>query len=372
MNKITRYIHNLVVGFCLLALWLFLPATAVGDRVPALIDAIKLPEELAFCGESVPFNVPQIRERFEKEMLLSLWDRPQVVLWLKRAPRFFPFIEQLLKENQLPDDLKYLAVAESALRPHAGSSKGAIGFWQLMPQTAQNYGLTVDEYIDERRNLHLSTPAALKYLQALHAKFSSWTLSIAAYNMGEEGLAAEVLEQGTKDYYYLYLPLETQRFVFRVLSVKLILTHPEAYGFKITPEDIYKPPVFDTVDVDCFQEVPIQLIARAAETYFKTIKDLNPHLRGHYLQAGHYQINLPAGSANGFRTRFEQLLAQHNQTLQQRIYVIRKGDSLSSIAEKFEVPLAAILIWNRLDLSQPIHPGDRLIIHPGQIQEVRP
>jgi hypothetical protein len=190
--------------------------------------------------------------------------------------------------------------------------------------------------------------------------------------MGEEGLAAEMLEQGTKDYYHLYLPLETQRFVFRVLSVKLIMTHPERYGFEITTDDLYRPLAFDTVSVDCFQEVPIQLIAKAADTYFKTIKDLNPHLRGHYLQAGHYQINIPAGSAKGFKPRFGRLVARHSKALKQRIYVIRKGDSLSSIAEKFDVPLAAILIWNHLDLSQPIHPGDRLIIRPGQMDEESP
>lgn len=338
----------------------------------SIIDAVKLPKGLNLCGEPVPVEVQQVRERFEKEMLLSLWDRPQVVLWLKRAPRYFPFIEQQLKEHRLPDDLKYVVVAESALRPHAGSSKGAIGFWQLMPQTARKHGLTVDEFIDERRNLYLSTSAALKYLKALNEKFSSWTLAIAAYNMGEEGLSAEVLEQDTKNYYHLYLPLETQRFVFRVLSAKMIMTDPESYGFKISPDDMYPPANFDTVGVDCFQEVPIQLIAKAAGTYFKTIKDLNPHLRGHYLQAGHVQINVPTGSAKGFNVRFNQLVAQYSQAMRRRIYVVQKGDTLSGIAEKFEVPLAAIIIWNRINLKRPIHPGERLIIYPRRLKDVRP
>jgi LysM repeat protein len=345
---------------------------AIWAQGASLIDAAKLPADLKFCGEAVPTKVAQVRERFEKEMLLSLWDRPQVVLWLKRAPRYFPYIERQLKDLQMPDDLKYLAVAESALRPHAGSSKGAVGFWQLMPQTGRKYGLTVDTFIDERRNLHLSTPAALGYLKALYEKFSSWTLSVAAYNMGEEGLAAEVMEQETKNYYHLYLPLETQRFIFRILCIKLILADPKAYGFDISADDQYQPLSYDTVGIDCFQEIPIQLIAKASGTVFKTIKDLNPHLRGHYVQAGHFQVNIPTGKTKGFKNRFDKLVAQYSRTLKQRIYIVRSGDSLSEIADKFEVPLASILIWNRLELKRSIHPGDRLIIYPRRLSDVKP
>ena len=175
------------------------------------------------CGEKVPLDRSEVTERFEKEMLLALGDRPQVFLWLKRTSRYFPTIERELAEKGLPDDLKYLAIAESALRVHSGSPKGALGVWQLIPQTARNYGLSVNDQIDERRNFHLSTPAALAYLKDLYNQFGSWSLSLAAYNMGEEGLKAELLEQGIVDYYRLYLPLETQRFLFRILVIKLIV-----------------------------------------------------------------------------------------------------------------------------------------------------
>jgi hypothetical protein len=114
------------------------------------------------------------------------------------------------------------------------------------------------------------------------------------------------------------------------------------------------------------------LIAKAAGTYFKTIKDLNPHLRGHYIRAGHFQINVPTGSAKGFDVRFNQLVARHRQAKQRRIYVVQEGDTLSGIAEKFEVPLAAILIWNRVDLRRPIHPGERLILYPRRLKDVQP
>ncbi len=360
------------IGMVLIIAGWLLPGNGAGSQQAALSKGVSLPDQMELCGEPVPLKLDQVRERFDKEMLLSLWDRPQVVLWLKRAPRFFPYIEQQLKDRNLPDDLKYLAVAESALRPHAGSPKGAMGFWQLMPQTARNYELRVDSHVDERRNLYLSTPSALTYLQVLHEKFDSWTMALAAYNMGEEGLAAEVLAQDTKNYYHLYLPLETQRFIFRILSIKLILTRPEDYGFQIDASQQYKPQVFDTAEIDLFREIPIQLIAKASDSHFKTIKDLNPHLRGHYVQSGHMRINLPAGSARGFKKRLEKLVAEYGRTLQQRIYVVQSGDSLSTIADKFDVPLTAILIWNRIDMKRPIHPGDRLILYPRRLREVQP
>jgi membrane-bound lytic murein transglycosylase D len=360
----------IVLVVCGLAV-LLLPAADAWCQPSDLTHGVSLPDQLTLCGEAVPMDLAQVRERFEKEMLLSLWDRPQVVLWLKRAPRYFPYIEEKLEALKLPDDLKYLAVAESALRPHAGSPKGAMGFWQLMPHTARNHGLEVDTYVDERRNLYLATPAALTYLQTLYDKFDSWTMALAAYNMGEEGLAAEVLAQDTKNYYQLYLPLETQRFVFRVLSIKLILSRPETYGFEIDAGQQYKPQVFDSAEVDLFEEIPIQLIAKASHTHFKTIKDLNPHLRGHYVRSGRLRVNLPAGSAKGFESRLKKLVDQHSSSLQQRIYVVQNGDSLSTIADKFDVPLAAILIWNRIGTKHLIHPGDRIILYPRRLRDVK-
>ena len=127
-----------------------------------------------------------MRERFEKEFLLSLGNSVQVILWLKRSRRYLPYIGKMLKQNGLPDDLKYVAVAESALRPHAGSKKGAMVFWQFMRSTGRTYGLTIDRKKDERRNFYRSTDAAIKYFKYLHNEFGSWTLSAAAYNMGRK------------------------------------------------------------------------------------------------------------------------------------------------------------------------------------------
>lgn len=343
-----------------------LVAAAQPALAQSLVSArdVRPPKNLTLCGEKVPFEIQDVRERFEKEMLLNLWDRPQVILWLKRSTRYLPFITQELQRYDMPEDLKYLAIVESALRPHAGSAKGAIGFWQLLPQTARNNGLQVDEYVDQRRDIFASTQAALGYLRALHDQFSSWTLALAAYNMGEEGLDAEILEQKTDDYYKLYIPLETQRFVFRMLCVKLIVSNPKKYGFDLSADEYYQPLQFDTVAVDCFQEVPIRIVAQAANTYFKRIKDLNPHLRGHYIQAGHHQLRLPQGHSAGFTEKFKTLAAEHNEQRQQRIYIVQDGDSLTTIANKFDVPLAALLIWNRISVKKTLYPGDRLVIYP--------
>ena len=143
---------------------------------------------LTFCGERVPVEIQDVKERFERELLISSLDHAQVILWLKRSRRYLPYIEQSLKENGMPDDLKYIIIAESALKPNATSNKGAVGYWQFIFGTGQNYGLTINENKDERRNFFASTKAALSYLKNLYGMLGSWTLAAAAYNMGEEGL----------------------------------------------------------------------------------------------------------------------------------------------------------------------------------------
>lgn len=330
---------------------------------PSLVSSLKIATPLEFCDERVPTEIGEIRERLEKELLLSLWDRPQVILWLKRSRRYLSHIEEMLKKSGMPEDLKYLAIAESALRPHAGSRKGAIGFWQFMKFTGRKYGLVINERIDERRNIFASTQAVIRCFNHLHETFGSWTLAVAAYNMGEDGLMTEILEQGNNNYYHLYLPLETQRYVFRILSVKLIFSDPERYGFQLSEEDYYPPMRFDRAQVDCFQDTPIRILAQAAKTHFKVIKDLNPEIRGHYLPEGRHAILIPKGASKDFQARYQHLLKRWLADRKERIYVVKKGDSLSSIADRLDVPLVAIIVWNRLDPNAPIHPGDELIIY---------
>ncbi|RTZ98139.1 MAG: lytic transglycosylase [Deltaproteobacteria bacterium] len=371
--SVQRIRNRFLFGLGAVFLWIaFSPAIAPGQggpalpaaQIPDLLSTIRGVNHLTFCNEPVPLDDPAIRERFEKELLLILWNRPQAILWMKRSTRCFPFIEKALKKNKLPDDLKYLAVAESALRPHARSGKSAVGYWQFVKSTGKKYGLRIDRDIDERRNLAASTRAAMAYFKALYAMFGSWSLSAAAYNMGEQGLQAEILVQETDDYYRLYLPLETQRYIFRILAIKLILENPRAYGFAITPGDLYPPRRTDSVSISSPGQIPLQIVAQAARSSFKTIKDLNPQIRGHYLVAGTHTLLIPEGSARGFKRRLEKRIKEQARQNKNHIYIVHRGDTLTNIAKRFNVPLPVLLIWNRLNYRKPIHPGDRLIIHP--------
>jgi len=334
---------------------------------PSLMAGVKITEPIDFCGEPVDLTSQEVRERLEKELLLTIWDRPQVVLWIKRSTRYLPIIEKMLNENEMPDDLKYVAIAESALRPHVGSSKGAIGFWQFLESTGKNYGLRVNADIDERRNIFASSLAAINYFKDLYKMLGSWTLSAAAFNMGELGLQAEIVSQKTNDYYQLYLPLETQRYIFRIVSAKIILSDPQRFGFQFTDQDLYPPLSFDRIHVECFQDTPIQIVAQAANTHFKAIKDLNPEIRGHFLAAGMHSLLIPIGAADGFYARFKELVQQWVAENHERVYVVKEGDNLTTIAERFNVPLPALLIWNRRDGKKPIHPGDQIVIYPNPV-----
>jgi hypothetical protein len=270
----------------------------------------------------------------------------------------------MLRESGMPEDIKYVAVVESDLRPHAVSRKGAVGFWQFLAHSGRKYGLTINDRIDERRNLFASTRGAIRYFEELHKTLGSWTLAAAAYNMGEERLMAEIMEQDIQDYYRLYLPLETQRFIFRILLVKLVFAEPMKYGFKLKKDDYYPALEFDQVHMNLFQETPLRIVAQAAKTDFKKIKDLNPEIRGHYLVAGNHRLLIPRGSAHVFHARFQDFLKAFLSSKREHVYVVKKGDNLSEIAGRFNVPLPLLIIWNRLDRDRPIHPGDRLVIHP--------
>lgn len=341
------------------------------DFMP-LIEAARVQGPLDFCGEPVPLEDPDVRERMEREMLLVLWDAPMVILWAKRAGRHMEAIEAALRANRLPPDLKYIPIAESSLRPHAGSPKGAMGFWQFMGPTGQKYGLQVDSEKDQRRSLADSTEAAIAYLKELHGMFGSWTLAAAAYNMGENGLKREIAAQETRDYYRLYLPLETQRYVFRILAAKRILSDPGRFGFHLQPEDLYRPEAVEIATVDLSAETPVLAVARAAGTDLKMIKDLNPEIRGYQLAPGRHQLRLPQNSAKNFQARLAEEVQRIQKSEETFVYVVKEGDSLGAIAERFKVPVSEINRRNQLDPKKPIRPGQRLSITMKRGAETQP
>jgi membrane-bound lytic murein transglycosylase D len=335
----------------------------VPESLPSLVSAIRVDGPLDFCGEPVPLDNFAVRERLEKELLLILWNRPQIILWLKRTTRYFPYIEKALVQNNMPDDLKYIAVVESALLPHAGSSQGAVGYWQFMKQTGLRYGLTIDEDIDERRNLFASTAAAVAYLQDLHGLFNSWTLAAAAYNLGEDRLQNEKTSQRVDNYYEFYLPPETERYILKIIAVKLILSNPSHYGFDLRKDDYYRPLTFDRVKITLPGQTPLYLMAQAAGTYFKQIKDLNPEIRGDAMVKGTHIIAVPKGAGENFHTRFASLSEKWQQESNIHIYVVKKGDNLSTIADRFKVALPALMAWNDLGSDYFIRPGEKLVIY---------
>lgn len=351
--------------FAVLSLFFFwqVPAYAADspDRViPSLVESVRFSDPLFFCDDKVPVEDFDVRERMEKAVLLALWDRAQVILWIKRGSRYFSHIEAVLKEEGLPDDLKYLAVIESGLRPHAGSSRGAVGFWQFLRSTGGNHGLRVDSRVDERRNVFTSTRAACQYLKGLNERFGSWSLAAAAYNMGENGLASEIKKQGDLDYYSLYLPLETQDYVFKIVAAKEIMKNPEKYGFVLSKEDYYPELSFDRIDIISDFEIPVVLIAQAARTSFKVIKDLNPDIRGNFVTEGKRSILIPAQSSKGFSDNLPGLVKAWKKKSGAALHVVKGGESLTTIARRYQMPLGELLRLNRLTLSSLIHPGDRL------------
>ena len=343
--------------------------TAHKSMGQALIESIKINEPLTFCNEPVPMSDPDVKEKLEREMLLSLDNSDNVILWLKRANRYFPHIEKVLKDKSLPDDLKYIAIAESGLKPHATSNKGAVGYWQFIESTGIKYGMEISNDIDERRNLISSTEAAANYLKDLYDLFGSWTLAAAAYNMGEEGLKTDLLMQKVNNYYNLYLNQETSRYIFRILAAKIIMTNPEKYGYDLAREDLYHAEQFDRLEVTVKEAIPLYIIAQAARTYFKVIKDMNPHFKSYYLPAGKYKLMLPRGAALGFAERFENCMSQWLAEKKERIYIVKKNDNLSTIAARFNVPVKAILIWNGITNGKKIAPGDKLFIFSSNFQQ---
>ncbi len=340
-----------------------IPKDLAPESLPSLVSAVRVAGPLDFCGEPVPLDNFEVRERLEKELLLILWNRPQVILWLKRASRYFPYIEKTLAQHNMPEDLKYIAVVESAMLPHAGSPKGAMGYWQFIKSTGRNYGLTIDRDIDERRNFFASTKAAVAYLQDLHTLFASWTLAAAAYNVGEDRIQNEKASQKVDNYYEFYLPLETQRYIFKIMAAKLIFSNPSRYGFHLQEEDYYPPVTFDRVKITLPGRTPLYLVAQASGTYFKQIKDLNPEIRGHELLKGSHIIAVPKNSGEKFHSRFADLAEKWRQEYKMHIYIVRRGDSLTTIAERFHVTLPALMAWNDLSPNRHIYPGEKLVIY---------
>ncbi|MBS3906415.1 MAG: lytic transglycosylase domain-containing protein [Syntrophaceae bacterium] len=264
------------------------------------LSSYKLPKEVTLCGERILLEDRNVWENLDREFIVALDSHAQILLWMKRARRYFPHIEKRLKELNLPDDLKYVAITESSLRPHAVSSSGAAGIWQFIPSTGEKYGMRRNKTIDERFDFFNATEGALTYLKNLHQEFGDWTLAMAAYNAGENRIRREIEFQKTRSYFYLDLPMETERYVYKIAVAKIILSDPGKYGFYLDDSEYYDPFQAERVQIEVKQPLPIMEAARAIGFYYKVIKEMNLHFQEETIPAGIQFLNLPPGTSEQF------------------------------------------------------------------------
>ena len=258
------------------------------------IKALKIPNGLSFAGEKVPTELDDIKERMDRELLVNTYWQSNGLLLIKRAHKYFPLIEPLLKKYGIPDDFKYLAVAESGLENNP-SPAGAAGFWHFLKSSAKEYGLEVNQNVDERYNLEKSTKVAAEYLKKSKKRFGTWTLAAAAYNAGNARIARNLKKQQVTNYYDLLLNSETSRYVFRIVALKEVLSNPRKYGFEFEEDDLYNLPDIKTVKVDTVI-TNIASFAKKFKTNYKELKLNNAWLRENKLNNKSrklYKIKIP-------------------------------------------------------------------------------
>jgi hypothetical protein len=258
------------------------------------VALFELPTELSFAGEKVPLEEADIVERLERELYVNAYWESNLILLLKRSKKYLPEIERLLQEQGIPDDFKYLAIAESGLL-NASSAAGAKGYWQILEETGKEYGLEITESVDERYHLEKSTLAAAAYLKKAHQKFGDWTAVAASYNMGQSGFSKRQEEQLQRNYYDLHLNEETSRYLFRILAFKLLFENPKAFGYHLQEKDYYSPQ--DLREVKVNSDLPdLALWAKEQGSSYKHLKLYNPWLRDQSLvvkKGNTYSIRLP-------------------------------------------------------------------------------
>lgn len=254
-----------------------------------------IPKKVKFADQDVKLDRIDMYERLDRELTAMTYTHGNTLLTLKRANRYFPILIPILKENGIPTDLVYLACIESSLNPTAVSSAKAAGLWQFMPATAREYGLEVNEYVDERFHIEKSTAAACRYLKAAYAKYGNWESAAASYNGGMGRISNELAAQYASTAYDLYLTEETSRYMFRLLAMKMILEHPTRYGFRLKADQLYQPIKYEVVEVNEPVENWIDWAKQHDITYLQ-LRTANPWIRAKSLpnKSGKtYLVNVP-------------------------------------------------------------------------------
>jgi peptidoglycan lytic transglycosylase D len=237
----------------------------------------KIPDKLDFCGEGIPLENFEVYERIDREFVVNTYFHSSTILAMKKANRWFPIVEPILKANGVPDDFKYLMVAESGIS-NVTSSAGATGYWQFMEDAALKYGLEVNSEVDERYHIEKSTEAACKYLKEAYGLFGNWTLAAASYNTGIPNIQKQIIRQKAHNYYNLVLAEETLRYIARIVVIKEIMNHSSKYGYDIKQDELYDKMPYKIVQV----KGPVNDLADFAIVNginYKILKLYNPWLR---------------------------------------------------------------------------------------------
>ena len=279
-------------------------------REIASMEIASIPDRLSLCEKQIPLSNEDVREAFEREFYQFLDNRGLLTILVRRYGKFLNVVSEELDKAALPPDLIYLAIAESYLNPRAASRASAGGLWQFLKDTGKREGLFINDDIDERYSVTRSTRCALGYLSRLHAEFGDWFLAMAAYNAGEARLKDALQNQNTKDFFELFLPEETDRYVYRIAALKEILSNPRTYGLPIEKEDYYKPYAVVEITVDLERETHTAVLAQAMDLPYGTFRLYNLHIRKYKLPKGTYHLCVPVEKKETFLRRIRM-----NQTI---------------------------------------------------------
>lgn len=270
-------------------------------QMPAVVT-VQLPGEIAFAGERIPLENYDTRESLQRELLVTMYMHSRTMNSICATARYFPLIEPVLEKNGIPSDFKYLCVAECGLDPGAVSSAKAAGLWQFLPTTGKEYGLEVGNGVDERYHIEKSTQAACNYFKKAFAKYKNWTLVAASYNVGMAGVDRRLNSQHVADYYDLMMPQETMRYLFRIVSLKLIIEDPAKYGYLIAEDHYFKPYEYTEVTVSD-EKIDWPELAQKHGTNYKILREFNPWISGYEHEnkaKKRYTVKVPV---KDFRTR---------------------------------------------------------------------
>ncbi len=270
-------------------------ATKLNTSLPQVVRAPDINKQFDWAGEKVPFTA-DARERLDRELLSNSYFHSSTILSIKLANRYFPIIERALREEGVPEDFKYLAVAESGLR-EVCSYANACGYWQFLKASGKEYGLEINDEVDERYHIEKSSRAAAKYIKWLKKRYGTWTDAAAAYNTGPGNYSTQMKAQKGTSFYNMNLNEETSRYVFRLIAIKEVMSQPESFGYYVYPEELY-PPLDDVFEVEIDKTIPSWAdFAAQHKISYRDLKRYNPWLRQNNLTvvSNRYKVKIPRG-----------------------------------------------------------------------------